>query len=128
VTEAGYPDDLRYHPEHVWARIEGDVAVCGITWHAQRPLGEVIFLDPPEVGSTVTRGERYAEIESVKAVSDVIAPISGEVVEANLALGQDPTALNRDPYGEGWIARVRLAEPGEPDGLLDRAAYVASLD
>jgi glycine cleavage system H protein len=128
VTEASYPGDLRYHPGHAWARIEGDVAVCGITWHAQHTLGEVVFLDPPDVGSTLARGERYAEVESGSAVSDVIAPVSGEVVEANLALGRDPTALNRDPYGEGWIVRVRLAEPGEPDELLDRAAYVVSLD
>jgi glycine cleavage system H protein len=122
-----YPDDLLYHPEHDWARIQGDEATFGITWYAQDALGEVVFFDPPEVGSTVTKDESYAEVESVKAVSDVIAPMSGEIVEVNTALGDKPEAINEDPYGEGWMVRVKLSDTSERDALLDAKAYEASL-
>jgi len=123
MADASYPQDLRYHPEHDWARIDGETATFGITWYAQDALGEVVFFDPPEVGSTITAGEPYAEVESVKAVSDVIAPLSGEIVEVNTALGDSPEAINEDPYGEGWLVRVRLSDPSELDDLLDEPAY-----
>jgi glycine cleavage system H protein len=128
VADAGYPDDLRYHAEHDWARMDGDTATFGITWYAQDQLGEVVFFDPPEVGVTVTKDESYAEVESVKAVSDVIAPLSGEVVEVNEALGDNPDTINQDPYGAGWMVRVRLSDPSEADSLMDAAAYRASLE
>ena len=127
MADASYPDDLKYHPEHDWARIDGDVATFGITWFAQDALGEVVFFDPPEVGTSVTANEMYAEVESVKAVSDVIAPLSGEIVEVNTALGDKPEAVNEDPYGDGWMVKVRLSDPSEADALLDRDAYVESL-
>jgi len=127
MADASYPADLRYHAEHDWARIDGDDATFGITWYAQDALGEVVFFDPPEVGSSVTAGEPYAEVESVKAVSDVIAPLSGEIVEVNAGLGDSPEAINEDPYGDGWLARVRLSDPAEADGLLDASAYTSSL-
>jgi glycine cleavage system H protein len=127
MADASYPDDLLYHAEHDWVRIDGDVAEFGITWFAQDALGEVVFFDPPEVGSTVTKDEPYAEVESVKAVSDVIAPLSGEIVEVNTALGDKPEAINDDPYGAGWMVKVKLSEPSERDALLDREAYEASL-
>jgi glycine cleavage system H protein len=127
MADASYPEDLRYHAEHDWARIDGDVATFGITWYAQDALGEVVFFDPPEVGSSVTAGEPYAEVESVKAVSDVIAPLSGEIVEVNTGLGDSPEAINEDPYGDGWLARVRLSDPAEADGLLDAAGYTSTL-
>ena len=123
MAEATYPDDLKYHPEHDWARIEGDTATFGITWYAQDALGEVVFFDPPEVGATVTKDEPYAEVESVKAVSDVFAPLSGEVVEVNDALEDTPEKINEDPYGDGWLVKVRLSDPGEADSLLDVGAY-----
>ncbi len=128
MAEASYPSDLKYHPEHDWARVDGDVATCGITWYAQEQLGEVVFFDPPEVGATVTKDEPYAEVESVKAVSDVIAPLSGEIVEVNDALSSGPEAINDDPYGEGWLVRVRLADPSQIDELMDADAYQASLE
>jgi glycine cleavage system H protein len=128
LAEASYPSDLRYHPDHDWARVEGDVATCGITWYAQEQLGEVVFFDPPEVGATITKDQPYAEVESVKAVSDVIAPVSGEIVEVNEALGDAPEAINDDPYGEGWMVKVRLSDASEVDGLLDSEAYEQSLD
>src|SRR5471032_192664 len=103
MPEASYPDDLRYHPEHDWARIEGEVATFGITWHAQDALGEIVFFDPPKVGAQLTQHQPYTEVESVKAVSDVIAPLSGAVIEVNDSLSQTPEALNEDPYGAGWI-------------------------
>jgi glycine cleavage system H protein len=118
-----YPEDLKYHPEHDWARIEGDVATFGITWYAQDALGEVVFYDPPEVGATVAKDNAYAEVESVKAVSDVFAPLSGEIVEVNAALSDAPENINSDPYGEGWMVKVRLSDPSEVDSLLDVAAY-----
>ena len=128
MAEASYPSDLKYHPEHDLARVDGDVATCGITWYAQEQLGEVVFFDPPEVGATVTKDEPYAEVESVKAVSDVIAPLSGEIVEVNDALSSGPEAINDDPYGEGWLVRVRLSDPSQVDQLMDADAYQASLE
>ena len=127
MADASYPTDLLYHPEHDWARIDGDVATFGITWFAQDALGEVVFFDPPEVGSTVTAGESYAEVESVKAVSDVIAPLTGEIVEVNTDLGDTPDAINNDPYGDGWMVKVKLSDESELDGLLDAAAYEGTL-
>jgi glycine cleavage system H protein len=130
MADASYPDDLLYHPEHDWVRSDPthpDVATFGITWFAQDALGEVVFFDPPEVGTSVTRDESYAEVESVKAVSDVIAPLSGEIVEVNTALGDSPEAINADPYGEGWMVKVKLSDVAEKDGLLDQAAYTATL-
>ena len=123
MAEASYPDDLKYHPEHDWARIEGDEAVFGVTWYAQDSLGEIVFFDPPEVGSVVTKDQSYAEVESVKAVSDVFAPLSGEVTEVNEALGDAPERINADPYGDGWLVKVRLSDPSEADSLLDVDAY-----
>ena len=130
MADASYPDDLVYHPEHDWARIDPahpDVATFGITWFAQDALGEVVFFDPPEVGSTVKANESYCEVESVKAVSDVVAPLSGEVIETNADLADDPEAINEDPYGAGWMVKVRLSAPDEKDALLDSDAYVATL-
>ena len=127
MADATYPDDLLYHAEHDWARIDGDTATFGITWYAQDALGEVVFFDPPEVGGTVTKDESYAEVESVKAVSDVIAPLSGEIVEVNVALGDNPEAINDDPYGEGWMVKVKLSDPSERESLMDAAAYTATL-
>jgi glycine cleavage system H protein len=123
VAEASYPEDLRYHPEHDWARIEGDQATFGITWYAQDALGEVVFFDPPEVGAQVTKDSAYAEVESVKAVSDVFAPLSGEVLEVNDGLEDAPEKINQDPYGDGWLVKVRLSDAGEADSLMDMAAY-----
>jgi glycine cleavage system H protein len=127
MADASYPDELLYHSEHDWVRLDGDTATFGITWFAQDALGEVVFFDPPEVGSTVTKDESYAEVESVKAVSDVIAPMSGEIVEVNTALGDKPEAINEDPYGDGWMVRVKLSDPSEKDALLDAKAYESSL-
>ena len=127
MADASYPDDLLYPAEHDWVRLDGDTATFGITWFAQDALGEVVFFDPPEVGSTVTKDESYAEVESVKAVSDVIAPLSGEIVEVNTALGDNSEAINDDPYGEGWMVRVRLSDPSEKDALMDAKTYEASL-
>ena len=127
MPDASYPDDLLYHPEHDWARIEGDQATFGITWYAQDQLGEVVFFEPPGTGTQVSQGQPYAEVESVKAVSDVIAPLSGEVVEANQALSKTPEAINQDPYGGGWMVKVRLSDPGEREQLLDADAYRSSL-
>lgn len=127
MADASYPDDLLYHPQHDWARIDGDVATFGITWYAQDSLGEVVFFDPPSVGTIVTKDESYAEVESVKAVSDVIAPLSGEIIEVNDALGDGPEAINDDPYEAGWMVKVRLDNPSETTELLSQDAYVASL-
>ena len=128
MAEASYPDELIYHAEHDWARVEGDQATFGITWYAQDSLGEVVFFDPPEVGAATSKDESYAEVESVKAVSDVIAPLSGEVVEVNDALADAPEKINEDPYGEGWLVKVRLSDPGEAEGLLSAADYRNLLD
>jgi len=127
MAERSYPDDLLYHPDHDWARVDDGVATFGITWFAQDALGEVVFFDPPEVGSSVTAGEFYAEVESVKAVSDVIAPLTGEIVEVNTGLATTPEAINDDPYGAGWMVRVKLADAGEADGLMDSDTYQGSL-
>jgi glycine cleavage system H protein len=127
VSDASYPEGLLYHPDHDWAKVEDDIATFGITWFAQDALGEVVFFDPPAVGATVTKGESYAEVESVKAVSDVIAPLSGEIVEVNEALGDDPEAINNDPYESGWMIKVRLSDPSETDSLLDPGAYQGTL-
>ena len=126
-----YPDDLRYHPEHDWARIdatEPGVATLGITWYAQDALGEVVFFDPPVAGTVLRKDEPYAEVESVKAVSDVVAPLSGEIVEVNAGLADNPHLINEDPYGEGWLVKVRLTDRAERDALLDADAYSATLD
>jgi glycine cleavage system H protein len=123
VAEASYPEDLKYHPEHDWARIDGEEATFGITWYAQDALGEVVFFDPPEIGAQVSKDHTYAEVESVKAVSDVFAPLSGEIVAVNEELGDSPERINEDPYGEGWLVRVRLSDPAQVDALLDADAY-----
>jgi glycine cleavage system H protein len=128
MAEASYPDDLKYHEEHDWARIDGDQATFGVTWYAQDALGEVVFFDPPEVGRSVTKDESYAEVESVKAVSDVFAPLSGEIVEVNEELADSPERINADPYGAGWMIRVRLSDPSEVDRLMDADAYKELLE
>ncbi len=125
---ADYPEDLKYHPEHDWARVEGDTAILGITWYAQDSLGEIVFFDPPQVGATIAKDQAYAEVESVKAVSDVIAPLSGEVVEVNDALSDAPEKVNEDPYGDGWLVRIRLSDPSEVDQLLDAGTYTGTLE
>ena len=118
-----YPDDLKYHREHDWARIDGEEAVLGITWFAQDALGELVHYEAPEVGSAVTSGQSYGEVESVKAVSDVISPLSGEVLEVNAGVVEAPETVNEDPYGEGWLIRIRLSDPSEAEALLDLDAY-----
>jgi glycine cleavage system H protein len=123
MADESYPEELKYHPEHDWARAEGGEATFGITWFAQDQLGEVVFFDPPQVGDTVTAGESYAEVESVKAVSDVVAPLSGEITEVNGGLSDKPELINDDPYGEGWLVKVKLSEPAQVDELLDVGAY-----
>jgi glycine cleavage system H protein len=123
LAAESYPEHLKYHQEHDWARIEGDEAIFGITWYAQDALGEVVFYEPPEVGSSVSKDAAYAEVESVKAVSDVYAPMSGEVTEVNQALTDNPEKINEDPYGEGWLVKVKLSGPSEADQLMDAAAY-----
>ena len=127
MAEGTYPDDLLYHPEHDWAKVDGETATLGITWFAQDALGEVVFFDPPDVGTTITKDESYAEVESVKAVSDVIAPLSGEIVEVNTALGDSPETINSDPYGEGWLVKIKLSDPSEADSLMDAESYRSSL-
>jgi glycine cleavage system H protein len=127
LADASYPDDLKYHAEHDWARIDGDVATFGITWYGQDQLGEIVFVDAPEAGRTVTKDQPYAEVESVKAVSDVVAPLSGEIVEVNAALGDDPDKINDDPYGDGWLVKVRLSDPSEAGALMDASTYEAGL-
>ena len=122
-----YPEELKYHREHDWARVEHDQAVLGITWHAQDALGELVHYEPPEEGATIARDSSYGEVESVKAVSDLIAPLSGDVVEVNQAVVDAPETVNEDPYGQGWLVRIRLSDPSELDGLLDAAAYRALL-
>jgi glycine cleavage system H protein len=123
MADESYPEELKYHPEHDWARAEGGEATFGITWFAQDQLGEVVFFDPPQVGDTVTAGESYAEVESVKAVSDVVAPLSGEITAVNGGLSDKPELINDDPYGEGWLVKVKLSEPAQVDELLDVGAY-----
>ena len=123
VADESYPADLRYHREHDWVRAEGDEAVFGITWYAQDALGEVVYYDPPAVGDSISKDGSYGELESVKAVSDIIAPASGEVVAVNAAVTDRPEIVNEDPYGEGWLVRVKLSDPSELDDLLDEPAY-----
>jgi glycine cleavage system H protein len=125
--EETYPDDLLYHPEHDWARVDGELARFGITWYAQDQLGEVVFFDPPAVGASVTKDQPYSEIESVKAVSDVIAPLSGEITAVNEAIASRPEIVNEDPYGEGWLVEVRLSDPSEVEELLSAEDYQATL-
>jgi glycine cleavage system H protein len=130
MAQASYPAELLYHPEHDWARIdESDptLATLGITWYAQDSLGEVVFFEAPALGTTLSKDEPYTEVESVKAVSDVVAPLSGEVVEINLLVTENPGMINEDPYGEGWLVKVRLSDPAERESLLDAASYMATL-
>ena len=128
MADASYPDDLRYHPEHDWARVDGETATFGVTWYAQDALGEVVFFDPPEVGTEVGKDSTYAEVESVKAVSDVYAPLSGEITEVNEKAKESPELINTDPYGDGWMVKVKLSDPSEVDALLDSAAYQKLLE
>jgi len=125
AAEESYPEGLKYHPEHDWARIEGDEAVLGITWWAQDALGELVHFEAPAAGGTTTKDAPYGEVESVKAVSDVIAPLSGEILEVNQKAVDEPEIVNDDPYGEGWLVRIRLSNPSEADALLDVDAYRA---
>jgi glycine cleavage system H protein len=134
MAQASYPAELLYHPEHDWARIEDDAgdpehsyAILGITWYAQDALGEVVFFEAPAVGTILSKDEPYTEVESVKAVSDVVAPLSGEVVEVNQTAATNPGMINEDPYGEGWLVKVRMSDPSEREGLLDAASYIATL-
>jgi glycine cleavage system H protein len=128
AADASYPEELLYHPEHDWARIDGEEATFGITWYAQDSLGEIVFFDAPEVGATLSKDQPYTEVESVKAVSDVFAPMSGEVVAVNDALEGSPEKINDDPYGEGWLVRVKLSDPSEKEALMDSAKYQESLE
>ena len=127
MADASYPEDLLYHAEHDWARIDGDQATFGITWYAQDLLGEVVYFEPPQPGTQLTKDQPYAEVESVKAVSDVIAPLSGEIVEVNTSLSDAPETINEDPYGEGWLVKIRLSDVSEVDQLMDAATYEGSL-
>jgi glycine cleavage system H protein len=128
AADASYPEDLLYHPEHDWARIEGEEATFGITWYAQDSLGEIVFFDAPDVGAQLSKDQAYTEVESVKAVSDVFAPMSGEVLAVNDALEGNPEKINDDPYGEGWLVRVKLSDPSEREALMDSSTYQASLE
>ena len=128
AAEESYPADLKYHREHDWARIEGDTATLGITWYAQDALGELVHFEPPGEGDSVARDESYGEVESVKAVSDLISPLSGEVVEVNAAVVEEPEKVNEDPYGEGWLVKITLTEPAEVGDLLDPEAYKQLLE
>jgi glycine cleavage system H protein len=123
MAQESYPDDLRYHREHDWARMDGEEATFGVTWYAQDALGEVVFYEPPEVGSRASKDQAYAEVESVKAVSEVYAPLSGEIVAVNEAVSERPELINEDPYGDGWLVRVKLSDPSETGELMDAAAY-----
>jgi len=128
AASESYPDHLRYHPEHDWALVDGDEATLGITWYAQDALGELVHYEPPDVGATLSKDSAYGEVESVKAVSDLIAPLSSEVVAVNAKVVDEPETVNLDPYGEGWLVRVRMSDPAELDALLDAAAYQALLE
>jgi glycine cleavage system H protein len=127
MAQASYPAELKYHAEHDWARIEGDEATFGITWYAQDSLGEIVFFDAPAVGTVVTKDEQYTEVESVKAVSDVVAPLSGEIIAVNEALSSSPESVNEDPYGAGWLVKVKLSDLSEVDSLMDASDYEALL-
>jgi glycine cleavage system H protein len=128
AADESYPDELKYHREHDWARVEGDTATLGVTWYAQDALGELVHYEPPDAGSSLARDESYGEVESVKAVSDLIAPLSGEVVEVNQGVVEAPETVNSDPYGAGWLVKIRLSEPSEVDDLLDAQAYKKLLE
>jgi glycine cleavage system H protein len=128
AADESYPAELKYHREHDWARIDGDTATLGITWYAQDALGEIVHFEPPEDGGSLAKDESYGEVESVKAVSDLISPLTGEIVEINRAVVDAPETINEDPYGEGWLVKIRLSDPGEVDGLLDAEAYRQLLD
>ena len=123
MADESYPEELKYHAEHDWARIDGEEAVFGVTWYAQDALGEVVFYDPPEVGESLSKDQAYAEVESVKAVSDVFAPLSGEIIEVNATLAESPEQINHDPYGDGWLVKVKLSDTSELESLLDVDAY-----
>jgi len=128
MSDENYPDDLHYHEAHDWVRVDGDIATFGITWYAQDTLGEVVFYSPPEVGATVSKDADYGELESTKAVSALVAPLSGEVVEVNAALDGNESTVNDDPYGEGWLVKVRMSDPAELDALMDAGAYRTQLE
>ena len=128
MAEASYPEDLLYHPEHDWARIEGDEATLGITWFAQDALGELVHYEAPDIGATIAKDNSYGEVESVKAVSDLISPLSGEVLEVNQKVVDAPETVNEDPYGDGWLIRIRMSSAGERDQLLTLAEYKKVLD
>ena len=128
AADESYPGELKYHPDHDWARIEGDTATLGITWYAQDALGEIVHFEPPDEGGSVAKDESYGEVESVKAVSDLIAPLSGEILEVNQSLTDEPERINEDPYGDGWLIRIRLSDPSEVNGLLDVDAYRELID
>jgi glycine cleavage system H protein len=128
ASSESYPDDLKYHPEHDWARINGDEAVLGVTWYAQDALGDLVHYEAPDVGSTVSKDTSYGEVESVKAVSDLISPLSGEVLEVNQVVVDAPETVNDDPYGQGWLIRIRMTSPEELEQLLDAAAYKQVLE
>jgi glycine cleavage system H protein len=128
AADENYPDELKYHREHDWARVEGDTATLGVTWYAQDALGELVHYEPPDVGNSLARDESYGEVESVKAVSDLIAPLSGEVVEVNQGVVEAPETVNSDPYGQGWLVKIKLSDPGEVDDLLDVQAYKKLLE
>ena len=123
AAQESYPDDLKYHSEHDWARIADGEAILGVTWFAQDALGELVHYEPPDEGSTIAKDESYGEVESVKAVSDLVSPLSGEVLEVNAKVVDEPETVNEDPYGDGWLVRIRLSDPSEVDSLLDAAAY-----
>jgi glycine cleavage system H protein len=127
VAEESYPEELRYHPEHDWARIDGDTATLGITWYGQDALGELVHYEAPDVGATLSKDGAYGEVESVKAVSDLIAPLSGEVLEVNEKVVDAPETVNEDPYGEGWLVKIRIADSAEVDALMDATSYRAHL-
>ena len=127
AADESYPDELKYHREHDWARIEGDTATLGITWYAQDALGEIVHFEPPDRSGSLAKDESYGEVESVKAVSDLISPLSGEIVEVNQAVVDTPETINEDPYGEGWLVKIKLSEPSEADSLMDAESYRQSL-
>ena len=128
MPDESYPEDLRYHAEHDWVKVHGEEGTFGLTWYAQDALGEVVFFEPPEVGAAVSKDQSYTEVESVKAVSDVIAPMSGEVTAVNEAASENPETINDDPYGDGWLVKVKLSDPSEAEDLLDAAAYKKLLE
>ena len=127
AAEESYPPELLYHREHDWGRVEDGEAVIGITWYAQDALGELVHFEPPEAGASIAKDGIYGEVESVKAVSDLVSPLSGEVLEVNQKIVDAPETVNDDPYGEGWLVRIRLTDPGEAESLLDAEAYKALL-